>query len=94
MHLKKIYYLLCIAMDYFTKWPEAYMLPNHEATTVAEVLVEQLFSRFGVPAKMHSDLGREFKSEVFQECCKFLEVRKTSTTSLRPQSDGLVERFN
>ena len=85
---------LCVAMDYFTKWPEAYALPNHEATTVAEVLVEQLFSRFGVPAELHSDQGREFESEVFQECCKLLGVRKTRTTPLRPQSDGLVERFN
>ena len=29
---------LLIAMDYFSKWPEAYALPNQEATTVAEVL--------------------------------------------------------
>ena len=28
-------YVLLIA-DYFTKWPEAYSLPNQEATTVGE----------------------------------------------------------
>jgi hypothetical protein len=26
-------------MDYFIKWPEAYAIANHEALTVAEVLV-------------------------------------------------------
>lgn len=30
-----------VYMDYFTKWPEAYALPNHEAKTVEEVLVSQ-----------------------------------------------------
>lgn len=35
---------LCMAMDYFTKWPQAYALPIHEAIMVAEVLVEQFFS--------------------------------------------------
>ena len=36
---------LLIAMDYFSKWPEAYALPNQEATTVAEVLVKELSFR-------------------------------------------------
>ena len=30
---------ILIAMDYFSKWPEAYALPNQEAVTVADVLV-------------------------------------------------------
>ncbi|XP_045123568.1 protein NYNRIN-like [Portunus trituberculatus] len=73
---------------------EAYALPNHEAVTVAEVLVEQFFTRFGVPGELHSDQGREFESEVFGECCQLMGLRKTRTTPLRPQSDGMVERFN
>ena len=39
---------LLIAMDYFTKWPEAYPLPNQEAITVGKVLVEEMVCRFGV----------------------------------------------
>lgn len=85
---------ICVAMDYFSKWPEAYALPNHEATTVAQVLVDQFFARFGVPGELHSDQGREFEAKVFQECCQLLGLRKTRTTPLRPQSDGMVERFN
>ena len=38
-----------IAMDYFSKWLEAYALPKEEAVTVADVLVSQFFSRFRVP---------------------------------------------
>lgn len=85
---------VCVVMDYFTKWPEAYALPNHEAETVANVLVNECFTRFGVPSELHSDQGREFESRVFRECCELLGVRKTRTTPLHPQSDGMVERFN
>lgn len=85
---------LLIAQDYFTKWVEAYALPNQEAVTVAEVLVREFVSRFGVPMVLHSDQGRNFESAVFSEMCALLGVEKTRTTPLHPQSDGMVERFN
>ena len=52
---------ILVAMDYFTKWPEAYAIPNHEATTVARCLVDGFFTRFGIPNELHSDQGREFE---------------------------------
>ena len=69
---------LLIAIDYFTKWPEAYPLPDQEATTVAEVLVREFICRYAV----------------FAGVCKLLGMHKTLTTPLHPQSDGMVERFN
>jgi hypothetical protein len=33
-------------MDYFTKWPEAYAIPNQEASAVAEVLVNNFYRKF------------------------------------------------
>ena len=44
---------ILIAQDYFTMWVEAFALPNQQATTVAEVLVNQFFCRFGVPMELH-----------------------------------------
>ena len=85
---------ILIAMDYFSKWPEVYALSNQEAVTVANVLVSQFFSRFGVPAELHSDQGRNFESLVFREVCTLLGIHKTRTTALHPQSDGMVERYN
>ena len=58
---------ICVAMDYFTKWPEDCALPNHEAEMVAEFQVKQVFTHFGVPGELHSDQGREFESRVFKE---------------------------
>uniref|UniRef100_A0A3B1IQA4 Gypsy retrotransposon integrase-like protein 1 n=1 Tax=Astyanax mexicanus TaxID=7994 RepID=A0A3B1IQA4_ASTMX len=83
-----------VAMDYFTKWPEAYAVPDQGAVTTADVLVREFFCRFGVPEELHSDQGRNFESEVMAEVCRILGIHKTRTTPLHPQSDGLVERFN
>lgn len=46
-----------LATDYFSKWLEAYALPNQEANTVAEVLVKEFFCRCGTPMELHSDQG-------------------------------------
>ena len=86
-------YVLVVA-DYFSKWTEAFPMTNQEATTVAEILVREVVSRFGVPLCLHSDQGRNFESTVFSEMCRLLGVKKTRTTPLHPQSDGMVERFN
>ncbi|CAI5670428.1 unnamed protein product [Oreochromis niloticus] len=59
---------LCpVAMDYFTKWPEAYAFPDQNAVTTAERLVNEMFCRFGVPEKLHSNQGRNFEAAVFKE---------------------------
>jgi transposase InsO family protein len=84
---------LLIAMDYFTKWPEAYAIPNQEAATVAEALVINFFCRFGVPRELHNDQGRNFESHLMQEVLQCLGVKNTRTTPLHPQSKGMVERY-
>lgn len=86
-------YILVVA-DYFTKWTECFALPNIEAKTIASVIVEEVITRFGVPDTIHSDQGRQYESELFQETCKLLDIQKTHTTPYHPQSDGMVERFN
>lgn len=43
------------AMDYFTKWPEAYAISNQEAETVSDALVEGMFSRFGMAEVIYSN---------------------------------------
>ena len=81
-------YILVVA-DYFTRWTEAYPIPNQEATTVANKLTE-FFFRFSPPEQLHSDQGRNFESDVVAGVCRLLGVAKTRTTPYHPQSDGLV----
>ena len=85
---------IMVLCDYFSKYTVAYAIPNHTAQTVADRIVTEFVAYFGVPEQLHSDQGREFESELFQELCRLLEIDKTRTVPYRPQSDGLVERFN
>ncbi|PIK39792.1 Retrovirus-related Pol polyprotein from transposon [Apostichopus japonicus] len=83
-----------VVADYFTKWVEAFPLKDQSAETVADTLVTDFVSRFGVPKQIHTDQGRNFESNLFKELCQLLGVDKTRTTPYHPQSDGMVERFN
>lgn len=58
------------------------------------LLVHNITCRFGIPLELHSEQERNFESGVFQEVCKILSIRKTITTPLNPQSDGVVRRFS
>lgn len=86
-------YILVVS-DYFSKWVEAYPVPNQEATTVADKIASEWVCRYGAPHSLHSDQGTNFESAVFQEMCRLLGIEKTHTTPFHPQSDGQVERFN
>ena len=86
------YVLVC--SDYFTKWVEAIPLKNQEAVTIADALIENVFSRFGMPLELHSDQGRNFESVIIKIVCQKMGIHKTRTTPYRPQSDGHVKRYN
>ena len=81
-------YLLVVS-DYFTRWVQAFGIPDQLATTVAHRLTNEIFFRFGLPEQLHSDQGRNFESDVISEICRLLEIVKTRTTPYHPQSDGL-----
>lgn len=86
-------YVLVIS-DYFTKWTTAVALPNQEAKTVVKAIVEEWICIWGTPYHIHSDQGRNFESHLFQEVMTHLGVKKTRTTPLHPQSNGMVEKWN
>ena len=85
---------ILVVSDYFTKWTEAFPMPNMEARTVADINVREVVSRFGVPSIIHWDQGRQYESQLFSQMCKVLHIKKTRTLLYHPQSNGMVEWFN
>lgn len=83
-----------VMSDEFTKWVEAFAIPNQETSTIVNVFVDQFVCRFGVPLQVHTDQGRNFESALFKQMCDLFHIYKTHTTSFRPQANGHVERFN
>eukprot|EP00731_Ephydatia_muelleri_P025679 Em0017g762a len=86
-------YILVIG-DYFTKWTEAFPMSDMEAGTVAKLFVNEFVVRYGAPACLHTDQGRNFESNLVKEICRLLGIVKTRTTPYHSQSDGMIERFN
>ena len=53
---------------------EGYAIPNQEADTVAQKLMEGMFLRFSPPEQLHLDHGRQFESILVVEICKVLGI--------------------
>ena len=85
---------ILVFIDMCTKWPEAFAIPNIEAKTVAEIFVKEIVSRHGAPRVLLSDRGSNFLSSLFREVCFLMNTEKIFTSGYRPQTNGLVERFN
>ena len=83
-----------VMVDCFTRWTEAFPLPDKTAQSVADAFFNQVVCRFGMPSVIHSDQGREFENKIMQELCLLGGSHKTKTTPYHPESDGMVERFN
>ncbi|CAM4684497.1 unnamed protein product [Lepidochelys kempii] len=83
-------YLLVI-VDPFSKWVEAFPLKAKTAKATAKVLLEQVFSQWGIPAEMESDQGSHFTGQFFRDCLKLVGVLQRLHIPYRPQSSGMVE---
>ena len=87
----KKYIMTC--EDGFTRYVAAYPIPNKEASTCANVLINQYFPTFGIPVRIHSDNGAEFCNKIWSELTDRLQIKKTTTPVYNPASN-VVERFH
>ena len=68
-------------------------MKNKCADTVADILVENIILRFGMPLVIHSDQGREFENGLMKSLCALLGCTKTRTAPYHPESDGMMRPF-
>jgi len=90
---RKNKYLLTF-IYHFSKWVEAYPIPDVTAETCSRVYSSQILTRHGTGSTLITDQGRSFMSAFFKETCKILGIRKVNTSSYHPSSNGIVERWH
>lgn len=86
------YILLCV--ESLTRWPEAIPLKDQSATTIAQALFREIFSRYGPPKTLLSDRGPNFMSGIVSELSQLLGVKRIHTASYNPKCNGACERYN
>ena len=64
------------------------------AVDCASALLRVWISRYGVPADITTDQGRQFGSDLWLELHRLLGIKSLRTTSYHPQANGIVERVH
>ncbi|GKA39012.1 reverse transcriptase domain-containing protein [Tanacetum coccineum] len=87
-----IKYIL-VAVDYFSKWFKAKVLPTNDAQVVCKFL-KSLFARFGTPRAIISDRGTHFCNDQFAKVMLKYGVTHRLSIAYHPQTSGKVEVSN
>ena len=85
---------IIVTMDYLTKWPEARATSDIKATTIANFIYEDIICRHGTPEILLSDRGKNFMSDIVNELCQKFQIKHHKSSAYRPQTNGMIERFN
>ncbi|KAJ3666393.1 hypothetical protein Zmor_001836 [Zophobas morio] len=85
-------YILTLQDD-LTKYSLAFPIKNHEATTIANKLVNHFICKFGIPKQILTDRGQDFSSLLLKEVARLFSVlSKYKHPLIIPQTNGALER--
>ena len=85
---------ILVITDAFTRYVELVAIDNKEAEVVAEAIFNNWICRFGVPAQLVTDQGKEFVAKVCQQIWKKLDMLHITTSARHPQANAQAEVVN
>lgn len=65
-----------------------------DAATLANLFVDAVICKYGVPQGIVSDRGTVFTSQYWSDFCYVSRVKRRLSTAFHPQTDGQTERQN
>ena len=84
---------LLVIVDYFTRWVEVFPMRTTTSVDIAQILINEVCTRFGMPTFLLSDNGPQFVSNLFQSFCETLGIKQKFTANYHPQTN-MTERVN
>jgi len=88
------YQYILVAIDHFTRYAEVKAVRRLTAETFVDWMRYDLINRWGPMARVTTDRGSNFMSDIAQAVYQAVGVERHRVTAWRPQANGLVERFN
>ena len=82
---------LVTCLDVFSRWFEAKAVPACTSKEAIDFLAKDIFPRFGLCEKVHSDNGAHFTSSAFVNFLSSLKIEQSRTPTYNPRSNP-VER--
>lgn len=86
-------YILTV-VDRFSKWMEAIPLRNATSEAVAKEFWNNWVTRYGCPARITTDQGRQFEAQLFAKLSQITGTTRVRTPAYHPQANGLIERLH
>jgi transposase InsO family protein len=83
---------ILMSQDDLTRFVVAQPIQTQDAEIVAREFVGNILLKFGIPEVVLTDQGSNFLSELFQNNCKLLRIKRVHTTAFNPESNGRIER--
>jgi hypothetical protein len=87
------YRFLFVAIDKFTKWPEATPVVNI-TQGAAVAFLKSIVYRLGVPSRIITYNGTQFTSRIFQKYREDIDTQLCFVSMANPRSNSQVDRAN
>lgn len=87
--------MVIVCTEYVSRYAIAGAIKDGSAKSVSRFIFENVITIYGAPRCFLSDRGTVFRSQMVTELLKLMGVAKDLyTTAYRPQTNGLVEKYN
>ena len=83
-----------VITDHFTRYAQAYVTGNQQATTAAKVFIDKFVTNYGYPERILTDQAQAFNGRLYEALCREAKIKKIRTTPYHPQTNGQCEPFN
>ncbi|MCG7879465.1 MAG: DDE-type integrase/transposase/recombinase, partial [Candidatus Thiodiazotropha endolucinida] len=81
-------------VDWYSGFPEAFAVPDKTADTIAHLIINKMFNRYGTIVTLVTDNGSECNNKTVRETLEALNIKHVKTSIYHPQSNAKVERWH